>query len=67
MMKALLVRSNSPSEMKFIADLLKKLGVSITEMSDEDIEDYGMSALMKDVDRNKKVSREMVMRKLKSK
>ena len=66
-MKALLVRSNSPTEMKFIADLLKKLGVSITEMSDEDIEDHGMSALMKDVDRNKKVSREMVMRKLKSK
>lgn len=67
MMKALLVRSNSRAEMKFIADLLKKLGVSITEMSDEDVEDYGMSVLMKDADRSKKVSREIVMKKLKSK
>jgi hypothetical protein len=66
-MKALLVKSNSRAEMKFIADLLKKLGVSITVMSDEDIEDYGMSALMKDADRSKKVSRVTVMRKLKSK
>ncbi len=67
MMKALLVRSNSRSELKFIADLLKKLGVSTTEMSEEDVEDYGMAILMKEADRNKKVSREIVMRKLKSK
>jgi hypothetical protein len=66
-MKALLVRSNNRAEMKFIADLLKKLGVSTMEISDEDVEDYGMSILMKDVDRSKKVSREIVMKKLKSK
>ncbi|MBK9402326.1 MAG: hypothetical protein IPN36_16230 [Bacteroidetes bacterium] len=64
-MKALLVRSNSQTEMKFISDLLKKLGVSTRILNAEEIEDYGMSALMKDVDRSKKVSRETVMRKLK--
>lgn len=66
-MKALLVKSRSQTEMKFISDLLKKLGVSARVLDTEEIEDYGMSALMKEVDRNKKVSRETVMRKLKSK
>jgi 7-cyano-7-deazaguanine synthase in queuosine biosynthesis len=66
-MKALLVKSKSQTEMKFISDLLKKLGVSTRVLDAEKIEDYGMSALMKDVDRNKKVSRVTVMRKLKSK
>jgi hypothetical protein len=66
-MKALLVRSDNREEMKFIADLLKKLGVSTMELSDEDVEDYGMSILLKDVDRSKKVSREIIMKKLKSK
>lgn len=66
-MKALLVKSKSQTEMKFISDLLKKLGVSTRILDAEEIEDYGMSALMKDIDRSKKVSRESVMRKLKSK
>ena len=66
-MKALLVQSNSEAEMKFIADLLKKLGVSTRVMDAEEIEDYGMSILMKDVDRNKKVSRDTVMKKFKPK
>jgi hypothetical protein len=66
-MKALLVQSNSQTEMKFISNLLKKLGVSIREMDAEEIEDYGMSILMKDVDRSKKISRDIVMKKLKSK
>jgi 7-cyano-7-deazaguanine synthase in queuosine biosynthesis len=66
-MKALLVKSNSQTEIKFISDLLKKLGVSTRILDTEEIEDYGMSALMKGIDRSKKVSRESVMRKLKSK
>ena len=66
-MKALLVKSNSQAEMKFISDLLKKLGVSISVLDIEEFEDYGMSVLMKDVDRSKKVSRDTVMKKLKSK
>ena len=65
-MKALLVKSNSETEIKFITDLLKKLGVSTSVMDTEDIEDYGMSVLMKEADRSKKVSRETVMKKLKS-
>jgi hypothetical protein len=66
-MKAILVKSKNQTEMKFISDLLKKLGVSARVLDEEEIEDYGMSSLMKEVDRNKKVDRETVMRKLKSK
>jgi len=66
-MKALLVQSSSDTEIKFISDLLKKLGVSSRLMNADEIEDYGMSVLLKEVDRNKKVSRETVMKKLKSK
>ena len=36
-MKALLVKSDSLIEMKFIADLLKKLGVFTREMDIEEI------------------------------
>jgi 7-cyano-7-deazaguanine synthase in queuosine biosynthesis len=66
-MKALLVKSKNETEMKFISDLLKKLGVSTRVMDTAEIEDQGMSILMKDIDRTKKVSREAVMKKLKSK
>ena len=66
-MKALLVQSSRDTEIKFMSYLLKKLGVSSRLMNAYEIEDYGMSVLMKEVDRNKKVSRETVMKKLKSK
>jgi hypothetical protein len=65
-MKGLLIKSSSQAELKFLSDLLKKLGVSVRVMDVEEIEDYGMSLLMKDVDRSKKVSRDTVMKKLKS-
>ena len=66
-MKALVVKSKDESEMKFISDLLKKLRITTIEIDVEEIEDLGLSMLMKEADRNKKVSREVVMKKLKSK
>ena len=65
-MKALLVKSNSATEIKFVTDLLKKLGISATAMDIEEVEDFGMSVLMKQADRSKKVSSEIIMKKLKS-
>ena len=53
------------SEINFVSDLLKKLGVSARLMNTEEIEDYGMLMMMKEVDRTKKISREAVMKKLK--
>jgi len=66
-MKALLVKSDSQEEMKFISDLLKKLGVFAKELDIEEIEDYGLGILIKEADRSKKVNRETIIKKLKTK
>jgi hypothetical protein len=63
-MKAILINPKNHSEEKFISDLLKKLKIASRQMSQEEVEDYGMSVLMKEADRNKRVSRENIMKKL---
>lgn len=64
-MKALVVKAKNQTELKFLADLLKKLGIQSTQMEIEEVEDQAMSILMKKADRTKKVSRETIMKKLK--
>ncbi len=64
-MKALVVTPKSLAEIRFLSDLLKKLGFTSTVMEKEQIEDAGLSILMKQADRKKKVSRESIMKKLK--
>jgi hypothetical protein len=63
-MKALVITPKNDNEFKFLADLLKKLGVSSSALSYEDLEDIGMSKLMRGIDKTKKVSRAEVMKKL---
>lgn len=63
-MKALVIKPKDNSEFKFISDLLKKLGVGSSTLSDEEIEDIGMSKMLKAVDKSKKVSRTEIMKKL---
>lgn len=63
-MKAIVVTPKSDSEFKFITDLLKKLGVGASTLTTEQVEDIGMSKLLRDVDRSKKVSRSSIMKKL---
>ncbi|HQW27054.1 MAG TPA: hypothetical protein PLV75_13885 [Saprospiraceae bacterium] len=65
-MKALVVKAKNQTELKFLADLLKKLGIESTQMEIEEVEDQVMSILMKKADRTKKVSRETIMKKLKA-
>jgi len=65
-MKALVVKTKDQSEMKFISELLKKLGIQSKVMEMEEVEDLTMSILMKKADRSKKVSRETIMKKLKA-
>jgi intein/homing endonuclease len=65
-MKALVVKTKDRSEMKFISELLKKLGVQSTIMEIEEVEDQALSILMKKADRSNKVSRETIMKKLKA-
>jgi hypothetical protein len=65
-MKALVIKAKNQSEMKFISDLLTKLGIESRLMELEEIEDQVMSGLMKGAERSKKVSRETIMKKLSS-
>ncbi len=63
-MKALVIAPKDDNEFKFLANLLKKLGVSSSALSYEDLEDIGMSKLIRDVDKTKKATRTEIMKKL---
>ena len=63
-MKALLVTPKNSNELKFVTDLLQKLGVSSLAVNQEELEDIGMSILMRQVDKTKRVSRKEIMKKL---
>ncbi|CAD5271039.1 MULTISPECIES: hypothetical protein [unclassified Imperialibacter] len=64
-MSSIVVNPQSEEEFQFISELLKKLGVDSTVLSDEDAEDLGLSILMKDVDRSDFASEDELMAKLK--
>jgi hypothetical protein len=63
-MKAIVVTPKNDDEFKFVASLLKKLGVSSSPLSQDDLEDIGLSSLMRRVDKSKKASRTEIMKKL---
>jgi intein/homing endonuclease len=65
-MKTMVITPKSQTEFKFINDLLKKLGISSATMTEEELEDTGLSKMLKAVDKKKKVSRENIMQKLKA-
>jgi hypothetical protein len=64
-MKAMVITPKNQSEFKFINDLLTKLGIASSTMTEEELEDLGMSKMLKSVDKTKKVSKETIMNKLK--
>ncbi|MFY0598576.1 MAG: hypothetical protein JXR03_02815 [Cyclobacteriaceae bacterium] len=63
-MSSIVINPKSSQELKFISELLKKLGVKSKVISDEDTEDLGLSLLMKDVDRSDVVSEDEIIAKL---
>ncbi|HYJ37753.1 MAG TPA: hypothetical protein VEV87_04020 [Chitinophagaceae bacterium] len=63
-MKALVVTPKDDRELKFVSNLLKKLGVNASAISQDELEDIGLAKLMRKVDKTKKVSRAEVMKKL---
>jgi hypothetical protein len=65
-MKSIIVTAKDIKEFKFLKGLLSKLKISARELTEEEIEDFGMSILMKQADRSRKASRESVMKKLAS-
>lgn len=65
-MKGMVITAKTQTEYKFLIDLLKKLGITSSMVSEEDLEDLGLSKMLKSVNKSKKVSRESIMQKLKS-
>lgn len=63
-MKALVITPKNNNEYKFITDLLTKLGVGSSSLTEEQLEDFGLSKLMKAVDKTKKASRSEILKKL---
>ena len=63
-MKAIVVTPKSDNEFKFVADLLKKLGIGTSTLTKAEIEDIGMLRLMNNVDKSKRASRAEIMKKL---
>ena len=65
-MKAIVVTPKSDTEFRFVTDLLKKLGIGNSALTKDDLEDIGMLKLLNNVDKSKKVSRNVIMKKLSS-
>lgn len=66
MNRALVIRPRNEAEIKFLSDLVSKLGMSSRVIETEILEDLGLAELMKNVDRSKKTSRDIIMKKLHS-
>jgi len=64
-MKSMVITPKNQDEFKFLSGLLKKLGISSATMTEEELEDIGLSKMLKAVDKTKKVSKISIMHKLK--
>lgn len=64
-MNSILITPRDSKELRLLQDLLERMKIRTKVLSAAEKEDYGMSLLMKNVDRSKKASRETIMKKLK--
>ncbi len=64
MSKTLLVKPRTQGDLKLLSELLKKLKIESSLVDDEQLEDAGLTLLMKEADRSRKVSRDLIMKKL---
>lgn len=64
-MKSVVVTAKNEKELKFLTELLDKLGFSSSSISEEELEDLGLSMMMRRVNKSKRVSRDEVIKKLK--
>lgn len=63
-MTSVLINPKTKEELQFISDLLKKLGIESSKLTDEEKEDIGLTKAILKADRKKKVSKSEVMKKL---
>ncbi len=63
-MAAILIKSNSPSNLQLLSELVKKLGDTVIELNADELEDLALGSLMQKARTGKNVSRNSVMKKL---
>ena len=62
-MKSLVIAHKDAKELNFVFDLLKKMGISSTVLSEEEKEDAGLLVLMPEAIRNDTVSSQEIISK----
>ncbi|MCA0428906.1 MAG: hypothetical protein LCH32_00225 [Bacteroidetes bacterium] len=65
-MKGMVITAKTQTEYNFLSNLLKKLGISSSIVSEEELEDLGLSKMMKSINKTKTVSKDSILQKLKS-
>lgn len=66
-MTTLVLKSNSENDIKALTYLAKKLGMIVASLSEEEIEDIGMSNAIKEGRKKGYVNRSVIMKTLKKK
>jgi hypothetical protein len=66
-MQPIVIQPKNSSEQKFISELLGKLGIRSTALSEELAEDIGLGLLMREANTAERVDEAEVLRKLKGK
>ncbi|MCY7309899.1 MAG: hypothetical protein SGI96_18600 [Bacteroidota bacterium] len=64
-MSSLIISTKNVKELQFVRELLNKMKIRNKLLTTEEKEDLGLAALMSKANRNKKVSRDTIMKKLK--
>jgi hypothetical protein len=65
-MESIVINPRTKGEAKIVTELLDRMNISSKVITDEEKEDMGLLMMMKEADRNKKATREEVMKKLNS-
>jgi hypothetical protein len=63
-MESVIITPRNKKEMEFVSQLLNKLGITSKKLSVEEKEDIGLGLLMQEADRSKKISEQVIMKKL---
>jgi hypothetical protein len=59
-METLILNSKSSSDLQLLAELAKKLGISVKYFTEEEMEDMGMLHFLNEADRDEVVSKDLV-------
>jgi lysophospholipid acyltransferase (LPLAT)-like uncharacterized protein len=63
-MASIIIQSENSDNVELIAKLAKKLGINVSDVTDEQSEDLALGSMMTKVKTGKNVSRESIMKKL---